>query len=74
MHKRKIKRIHDESAPFIEDISQFAQRQNNIVLNALSFINEVSNQTQQQSDKVQPDLADGVDFGYKCKLPEEMLS
>ena len=41
-HKRKVRAIHDQKVPYIVDISEFAQRQNNIVLNALSFINEVS--------------------------------
>lgn len=43
------------------------------MLNALSFINEVSNTGQDQDGKVNQDLADGVDFGYKCRLDPEHL-
>ena len=39
---RKVRAIKNQKVPYIVDISEFAQRQNNIVLNALSFINEVS--------------------------------
>jgi len=57
------------------DISQFAQRQNNIVLNALSFINEVSEGgvNEEKEKKNGREDRDGVDFGYNCRLPAEHL-
>ena len=76
VHMRKVRAIQDQKEPYIVDISQFAQRQNNIVLNALSFINEVSeggvNEEEKEETKQQQDR-DGVDFGYNCRLPAEHL-
>ena len=76
VHKRKVASIRDKKEPYIVDISQFAERQNNIVLNALSFINEVSEGSSkgtraEEEKKRYP--KDGVDFGYQCRLPSENL-
>ena len=72
VHRRKVQAISDKSEPFIKDISQFAQRQNNIILNALSFINDVSDPVA-GAQKKKAKVASGVDFGYKCSLPAEQL-
>lgn len=67
VHKRKVDSIREKKEPYIVDISQFAERQNNIVLNALSFINEVS-EGGSKGEEAQADKKrypkDGVDFGY----------
>ena len=46
---------------------QFSKRQENILLNALQFINEVAHKGHDEGEE-EPDEIKGVDEGYHCKL------
>ena len=69
VHVRKIQQIEDTGKKYHDENSQFGKRQENILLNALQFINDVSN-GKAEDDTVAPEER-GVDKGFECKLVAE---
>ena len=69
VHIRKIQQIEKNGQKYHDENSQFGKRQENILLNALQFINDVSN-GKTDDDTVPPEDR-GVDQGFDCKLVAE---
>ena len=73
IHLRKIQQIQSESESYIAANKQFCKREENILLNALQFINEVAQKGNEDEAEEQPEEERGVDEGYDCKLSQEEI-
>ena len=69
---RKIEHIQTQSQAFHDANKQFYKRQENILLNALQFINDVAEKEDDDDNLLLPsEVTQGADEGYVCKLDKE---
>ena len=74
VHLRKIAQIKEESESYVDANKQFCKREENILLNALQFINEVA-QKGNESAEIEhiEDDENGIDEGYICRLSKDEI-
>ena len=70
IHFRKVNQISTESEHYLKANLQFNKRQENILLNALQFINDVAERDGHDSSE-DGRVEDGVDEGHVCRLDKE---
>ena len=73
IHLRKVQSISTESENYLKANLQYNKRQENILLNALQFINDVAQRDdgEKESEDEKDKEEKGVDEGYICRLDKE---